>query len=300
MKKKTLAVLAAAALSTAALWGCGTGNGAGTTQADAAPQTIQTDAAPQTSQADQTTAAAPTETAAGTGESSAAQNPDLSGHTLMIYCGAGMTKPFQEIADAFKEATGCDMKVTFANAGQIQSQITTSEEGDMFIAGSADELKPVETYVEAQKDLVRHVPVLAVQSGNPKDIQGLASLTGDGIALIMGDVDSTPIGKIAKKALTNAGIFDRVHIEATTATAPQMSTALAAGEADAAIVWKENCDVQGVEIVDTKDLDPYIKTIPAASLSCSADKTALEAFSNYLNTDAAKDIWIKYGYEIME
>ena len=79
-----------------------------------------------------------------------------------------------------------------------------------------------------------------------------------------------------------------------------MSTALAAGEADAAIVWKENCDAQGVEIVDTKDLEPYIKTIPAASLSCASDKDALNAFNQYLNTDAAKEIWMKYGYEIVE
>ena len=103
-------------------------------------------------------------------------SPDLTGHTLMIYCGAGMTKPFQEIADSFKAATGCEMNVTYANAGQIQSQITTSEEGDMFIAGSAEELKPVESYVSESKALVKHIPVLAVQSGNPKNITSLAGL----------------------------------------------------------------------------------------------------------------------------
>ena len=120
------------------------------------------------------------------------------------------------------------------------------------------------------------------------------------MSLIIGDIDSTPIGKIAKKALTDAGIFDKVQIEASTATAPQMATAIAAGEADAAIIWKENCDAEGVEIVDTKDLDPYIKTIPAASLSCASDKDALAAFNQYLDTDTVKEIWVKYGYEIVE
>lgn len=48
------------------------------------------------------------------------------------------------------------------------------------------------------------------------------------MSLIIGDIDSTPIGKIAKKALTDAGIFDKVRIEASTATAPQMATAIAA------------------------------------------------------------------------
>ncbi len=152
---------------------------------------------------------------------SAADTPDLTGHTLMIYCGAGMTKPFQEIADSFKAATSCEMNVTYANAGQIQSQITTSEEGDMFIAGSAEELKPVESYVSESKALVKHIPVLAVQSGNPKNITSLAGLAEEGVSLIIGDIDSTPIGKIAKKALTDAGIFDKVQIEASTATVPR-------------------------------------------------------------------------------
>ena len=282
MKKKTLAVLLAAALGASMLWGCGKGNDAG---ASATPAS---------------TTAESTDSSTASGTDSGIQLPDLTGHTLMIYCGAGMTKPFQEIADAFKSHTGCEMNVTYANAGQIQSQITTSEEGDLFIAGSGDELKPVESYVEGKKELVKHIPVLAVQSGNPKNITGLVDLTGDGVTLIMGDVDSTPIGKIAKKAMTDAGIFDQVQIEATTATAPQMSTALAAKEADAAIVWKENCDAQDVEIVNTTDLDPYIKTIPAASLSCAADKDALEAFNQYLDMDTAKEIWVKYGYEIVE
>lgn len=69
---------------------------------------------------------------------------DLTRHTLMIYCGAGLTKPFQEIVDSFQSATGREMNVTYVNAGQIQSQITTSEEGDLFIASSSEELKPVD------------------------------------------------------------------------------------------------------------------------------------------------------------
>ena len=255
MKRNVLGILLAGAIGAALITGCGAAS-SGTARSSAPQQTQES---------------APEDGDAG---KSAADTPDLTGHTLMIYCGAGMTKPFQEIADSFKAATGCEMNVTYANAGQIQSQITTSEEGDMFIAGSAEELKPVESYVSESKALVKHIPVLAVQSGNPKNITSLAGLAEEGVSLIIGDIDSTPIGKIAKKALTDAGIFDKVQIEASTATAPQMATAIAAGEADAAIIWKENCDAQGVEIVDNSGLEDYIKTIPAASLSCSADHDA--------------------------
>ena len=225
---------------------------------------------------------------------------NLEGHTLMIYCGAGMQKPFEKIAEAFQTETGCEMNVQYANAAQIQSQITTSEEGDMFIAGSVEELKPVEDYVASQKQLVKHIPVLAVAAGNPKNITGLASLAEEGVEFVMGDVESTPIGKIAKKALTEAGLFDQVNIIGKTPTAPQMATVIAEGEADAAIIWKENCKADGVEIVDTTDLDAFIKTIPAALLSVSADEEAINAFNEFLDTDAAKEIWMNFGYEIVE
>ncbi len=232
-------------------------------------------------------------------EPAAEEQASLEGKELNIYCGAGMTDPFQEIADAFEAETGCTMNVTFANAAQIQTQITTTEEGDFFIAGSADELKPVADYVEQQTDLVKHIPVLAVPADNPKNITGLADLANCERVLV-GDPESTPIGKIAQNALTKLGLWDTMmadNVLTTTTTAPQISTALANNEGDAGIVWKENVTDDGAVIVETTDLDAFVKTIPAAQLTCAADADAVAAFSEFLQTDAAWDIWAEYGYE---
>lgn len=147
---------------------------------------------------------------------------ELQGQSLFIYCGAGMTKPFTDITTAFKEATGCEVEVVYANAAQIQSQINTSGEGDLFIAGSSDELKPVQDSVAESVDLVKHIPVLAVQSGNPLDINNLNDLTKDDVEVVLGDGEATPIGKIANKALTDLGILDQVNVIARAATAPEI------------------------------------------------------------------------------
>lgn len=224
---------------------------------------------------------------------------ELTSHTLSIYCGAGMTKPFGEIADAFKAATGCEMEVTYGNAAQTQTQINTAQEGDLFIAGSADEVKPVSDVVTASVDLVKHIPVLAVKAGNPLGINGLADLAKENVRLVLGDAQSTPIGKIANKALGELGILEQVNVISRTTTAPATFNALAMDECDAIIVWKENVTGDDVMIVDTPDLDDYIKTIPAASLSYCDDSEALSAFLDFLNTDGAKNIWSKYGYEAL-
>ncbi|HIS40194.1 MAG TPA: molybdate ABC transporter substrate-binding protein [Candidatus Aphodovivens avistercoris] len=227
------------------------------------------------------------------------QQASLEGKELNIYCGAGMTDPFQKIAEAFEAETGCTMNVTYANAAQIQTQITTTEEGDFFIAGSADELGPVADYVEAQTDLVQHIPVLAVPADNPKNVTGLADLASCERVLV-GDPEATPIGKIAQNALTKLGLWDELStsgVITTTTTAPQISTALANGEGDAGIVWKENVTDDGAVIVDTADLDAFVKTIPAAQLTCAADADAVAAFNDFLQSDAAWDIWAEFGYE---
>lgn len=234
-----------------------------------------------------------------TTQESTAQGTDLNGKSLLVYCGAGMTKPFQEISDTFEKETGVKMQVIFANAGQIQSQINTGQEGDFFIAGSAEELQPIKEYVSAQKNLVKHIPVLAVVEGNPKGIQGIADLAKEDVAVVIGDPEATPIGKIANKVFADFGIADAVKIAATTTTAPQLATAIQQKEADATIVWKENTTGDGVEVVAEKDMEPYIKTIPAASLSFSKDKDAAAAFLEFLDTTEVKQIWETHGYEVI-
>ena len=229
-----------------------------------------------------------------------AQWPDLSGQSLLIYCGAGMKDPFQEISDLFAAQTGCEMSVTFANAAQIQTQISTAQEGAFFIAGAEGEVKPVEEYVASSTKLVKHIPVLVVAAGNPKGITGIPDLANPEISTVIGDAESTPIGKIAMKAFEDFGVKDSVNLVATTTTAPQLATVISLGEADAAIIWKENCNAEGVEICETPDMDAYVKVVPAARLTFAEGDAAADAFSEFLGSDEVRAIWESYGYELAE
>lgn len=226
------------------------------------------------------------------------EGPVLEGHTLHIFCGAGMKKAFEEIVHAFSEETGCEVDVTYANAAQIQTQINTAQEGDFFIAGSQQELKPVEQMVVSATPLVRHIPVLAVQPGNPLGIHSVMDLAREDVRIVIGDPEATPVGKIAMKLFQDFGIQDQVHILSNTATAPAMSQALAAAECDVILVWKENVDPAAAEIVETPDLNSYVKLIPAARLTCSADAEAADAFLAFLESEAAQQIWVRFGYEL--
>jgi molybdate transport system substrate-binding protein len=86
---------------------------------------------------------------------------------------------------------------------------------------------------------------------------------------------------------------------ARAATAPEIANALAVDECNAIINWKENVPATNAEIVNTSDLNAYVKTVPAAKLSSSKNTEALTAFMTFLDTDAAKNIWKSNGYELL-
>ncbi len=234
-----------------------------------------------------------------TEETQATEEVSLEGRTLQVYCGAGMQKAFEQIAAAFETATGVKLEVTYANAAQIQTQINTTNEGDFFIAGSVEETKPVESAVASTTSLVKHIPVLVVPADNPKGITSVADLAKADRVLI-GDPDSTPIGKVAKKVMTDAGIYDTLStagVLTTTTTAPQIATALANGEGDAGIVWKENASSDKITILDSPEMESQIKVIPAAQLTSCDDAEAAAAFLAFLASDEAYAIWANFGYE---
>ena len=228
--------------------------------------------------------------------------PDLTGQELMVFSGGGLADPVQEIADAFKEETGCEVQIVFAATGQLITQIQTTESGDILIPGSKDELKLMEEdEITESVELVRHIPVVAVQKGNPLNVTSVKDLGAEGVTVLFPDPETAPIGKIAVKAFEEAEIIDGIDIVANTSTAPLALTALAEQEADAAIVWKENAAKnENVEILSLPEMEKHIKVITVSSLKYSENEEARTAFVEFVTGEAGMEIWQSHGYEPVE
>ncbi len=221
----------------------------------------------------------------------------LAQETLFIYCAVSLAQPFQAIADRFSQETGCHLTITYANTGQIQTQIKMTKEGDLFIAAAAEDLKSLETEIESQKVLVKHLPVLVVTKGNPWQIEKLEDLQNEKIRLVLGDKEATSIGIVADKIFSDLGLSAQINPVATTLSAPALVTALEVGEADAAIAWKENCTSPEIELIPTKELSSYTMDVVAAGLDYSENTKARQSFLAYLDQAETKAIWKEYGYE---
>ena len=116
--------------------------------------------------------------------------------------------------------------------------------------------------------------------------------------MVLGDAKATPIGKIADKALADAGLTGKVNVVSRGVTAPSIFNALNVGECDAVIVWKENVTA-AMDILADPAMDAYVKTIPAATLSVSTNPEGQKLFLDFLSSGEAKAIWEKHGYVVL-
>ncbi len=223
--------------------------------------------------------------------------------SIHIYCGAGMRKPFLEMAEIYQEEAKVNVDVTVGNAAEIKSQIVESDDGDIWIAGGESELKSLKEkdMIGEVISLVKHVPVVAVSTEMPVEIKSPQDLTKDGIAIVVGDAESTPIGKIAKKFFKKQGIDGKLNIIGNTCSSPIMIEALKTSEANVAIMFKENAiGKEGVEILDMPEIYDHTMKVQAVGLSTSKNVEETVDFMKWIETEKPKEIWDKYGYEALD
>jgi molybdate transport system substrate-binding protein len=221
---------------------------------------------------------------------------------LLVYCGAGLRKPMEEIAVMFQEETGILVQFSFGGSAQCIGKILTVDKGDAFLPGDVAELKELieREMIDRQKEVVFHVPVLAVPQGNPAGITGIEDLGAPGVKVVLGDPEANPIGKLADKVLKEYGIFDKVepNVVARTATVNELFTYLALKQADAAIIWEDNLlGSEDVELIETAVFADYIKTVPVVSLKCSANPEMANRFVEFTAGKKAMAVWEKWGFK---
>lgn len=224
------------------------------------------------------------------------------GKTLLVFAGAGLNKPVDELGKQFQEKTGITVQFTYGGSAQCVSQILTVGKGDLFLPGDVSELKPLidKGLVVQQKPLVYHVPVLGVPKGNPAHITSLQDLAKPGIKVALGDPQANPMGKLSDKVLQDLGIFDKVspHVVARAATCDPLITYLSMKQVDAALIWEDSLQSNDkIEAVNAPELKNYIKKVPATALKCSQEPELAAKFLDFLSSPDGTAIWEKWGFK---
>jgi molybdate transport system substrate-binding protein len=190
--------------------------------------------------------------------------------SLMVYSGAGMRKPMDEIGIAFQEKYGTKVVYNYAGSNALLSQMELTKEGDAYMPGETMyiEISKEKDLTDYQQLICYHIPIIIVPKGNPANITCLEDLAKPGVKLVWGDPDAAAIGRISVEILKKNGLYDAVweNVIATLPTMNEVMIQIAMGQADASINWFDI--VKSVEDIDLVEIDAdenIIEIIPIGS-----------------------------------
>jgi molybdate transport system substrate-binding protein len=222
-------------------------------------------------------------------------------HSLLVYCGAGMRKPMDELGSLFFEEYGISVNYNYAGSNTLLSQMELTQKGDVYMPGATYyfDIAKEKGITDYEQRVAYHVPVIAVPEGNPAGITSLADLTKPGVTVILGDSKAAAIGKLGNKILEENGIYDTVanNTIARGATVNELVVYTSMKQADASIIWEDLVvNSEKMEIVEIPREQNIVKIIPIGTLTFSEKKGTATKFVDFVASPEGKAIFEKHGF----
>lgn len=221
--------------------------------------------------------------------------------TLLVYCGAGLRDPMEEIAEIFKAREGVGIEYTFGGSAQLLSQIELYQKGDAYMPGARSYIESAmgKGFVDDTEDVVYHVLAIVVSKGNPMNITSVQDLANPGVRVAIGEPSGPAVGKAAKKMLENDGIWEAVEANTVvkSGTVNELLVYISMEQADAAIIWEDLYNSESMELVEIPLKEGFVKVVPIGTLVFSENKENAEKFMQFVASDEGKAIYAKHGFE---
>lgn len=223
---------------------------------------------------------------------------------LTVSAAASLTEAFKEIGLAF-ESQYPDSRVhlNFGASGALLQQIAKGAPVDVF--ASADEetmdaaqrqglVRGSERHVFAQNNLV-----LVVPAGNRIALGQIGDLGKSNVErLAIGNPESVPAGRYAKRALEAADLWSSVEAKIITAqSVRQVLDYVARGEVEAGFIYATDAAImkEKVRIAFNVPLDIPIR-YPIASIAQSENGAAARQFVEFVRSPVSQAILAKYEF----
>ncbi|HTV79087.1 MAG TPA: molybdate ABC transporter substrate-binding protein [Steroidobacteraceae bacterium] len=224
---------------------------------------------------------------------------------LIVLAASSLTDALNEIGPAFTQATHRGVKLSYAASSALARQIEGGAPADVFMSADTDWMDYLQTHnliaTGTRRNVVGNRLVLISPADSTVHIRiaphfALAKLLGDG-RLATGNPDSVPVGKYAREALTNLGVWSGISGRIAAADNVRAALALVArGEAPLGIVYRTDALVEkNVRIVAEFPASSHGPiTYPAAATVHAA--AGAEDFVKFLVSPTAQAIFARYGF----
>jgi len=225
--------------------------------------------------------------------------------TITAFAGSASKPAMDEAAQAFTARTGIPVYISYGGSGTMLSQIMLSKSGDLYIPGSPDFMVKAEREGVVDSTSVKKIayliPVIAVQHGNPKNIQSLADLAKPGIEVGIANPEAVCVGLYAVEILDYNHLLADVskNIVTHAESCEKTATLISLKAVDAIIGWDvfHDWDPDNIDVVYLQPEQlPRIAYIPGVLTTFTQDRESAQKFLDFLVSPQGQEIFSKQGY----
>jgi len=238
------------------------------------------------------------------GESSAGQGGgSASSSGLVLYCGAGIRPPAEELIKTFEEQYGVKVGADYAGSETLLSKIKVSQRGDLYMPGDRYYIEQARQagMIISSRPVCYWVPTILVQKGNPKGVQALEDLLKPGLKVGLGDPNICAIGKISWRILAKNGITREdiaANLKFQSLTVNELGMQIQSGALDAVIVWDAMARYYA-KYGDAIPIPPQrnvTSSVDIGVLRFTKDRQTAEKFAEFLSSEQGRAIFEKHNY----
>jgi molybdate transport system substrate-binding protein len=227
--------------------------------------------------------------------------------SVIVFAAASMKTALDQVAAAFHADSGVETKISYGGSLALARQLTQGAPADIFVSADEDSMdeaaKGKAIKPESRIDfLANTLVVVANKTSSLETLSLTAEDMGAAIGsgkLVTGEVDSVPVGKYAKEALTNLKLWDIVspHLAMTDNVRAALAF-VARNEAPLGIVYATDAAAEpAVKVVATFPASSHKPIVyPAALIATSANPSAAKLF-DFLRSPAARAIFERQGFK---
>lgn len=211
--------------------------------------------------------------------------PSQAGATLTVYCAAGVKKPVEMAAEAYRKEFGVTISLQYGGTGALLSAIRVARNGDLLIAADDGSVADAQRLglVREVIPLAKQRPVITVAKGNPKRIAALDDLLRDGVRFALANPESASIGRTVRRVLAGRWEEFRARALVLKPTVMDIASDVALGAADAAVVWDATAaQYPALEVVGVPEFEKAEENVSVTVVSTCAQPAAALRFARYL------------------
>lgn len=228
--------------------------------------------------------------------------------TLLVSAAASLRDALEEIKPQFEQATPrTSLNFNFGASGALQQQIEQGAPADVFISAAPSQMNALEEkdllLPNTRQNLLGNRLVLIVPHNSTLNLTGFRQLTDSRVRRIsVGEFRSVPAGTYAEQVFTNLGILDQLQSKFVFANNVRgVLAAVESGNVDAGVVYRTDALISDkVTQVATAPENLHNPIVyPIAVIKASRNPNVARALVNYLNGDAASQVFQNYGFTIL-